>query len=101
MAISASTSLPTFWNVGILKHPEVILAECAIGLKEAISTDGVWTIRRRDRSPTIEVFKSEDFGHGHILSQEFLEWRGTDWEGKEEQVEAARVKLLNSIGTVS
>ncbi|MCJ1276914.1 decapping endonuclease targeting mRNA [Puttea exsequens] len=70
-------------------------------LKEAISTDGVWTIRRRDRSPTIEVFKSEDFGHGHILSQEFLEWRGTDWEGKEEQVEAARVKLLNSIGTVS
>lgn len=44
-------------------------------LKSTITTEGVWRIRRQERSPIIEIFKIEDAGHGDILSQEFLDWR--------------------------
>lgn len=37
--------------------------------------DGVWRIRRKERSPTIEVFKIEETGHGDIISDEFINWR--------------------------
>ena len=37
--------------------------------------DGVWRIRRKERSSAIEVFKVEDAGHGDILSDEFINWR--------------------------
>ena len=37
--------------------------------------DGVWRIRRKERSSAIEVFKVEDAGHGEILSDEFINWR--------------------------
>ncbi|EDN92963.1 hypothetical protein SS1G_08828 [Sclerotinia sclerotiorum 1980 UF-70] len=38
--------------------------------------DGVWKIRRREKSMAIEVFKTEEVeGHGGILSDEFVEWR--------------------------
>lgn len=45
------------------------------GLKQCISGDGVWRIRRKERSTTIELFKVEESGHGDILSDEFKEWR--------------------------
>jgi RAT1-interacting protein len=44
-------------------------------LKTKITDDGVWRIRRKERSPTIEVFKVEETGHGDILSDEFINWR--------------------------
>jgi len=44
-------------------------------LKQTITTDGVWRIRRRDKSSVIEVFKHEESGCGDILSQEFVAWR--------------------------
>ncbi|MCJ1227752.1 decapping endonuclease targeting mRNA [Toensbergia leucococca] len=44
-------------------------------LRSTVDTEGVWRIRRRERSQVIEVFKQEDSGHGDILSREFIEWR--------------------------
>jgi RAT1-interacting protein len=44
-------------------------------LKATIIGDGVWRIRRKERSSTIEVFKVEETGHGDILSDEFINWR--------------------------
>lgn len=44
-------------------------------LKQSISGDGVWRIRRKERSTAIELFKVEETGHGDILSDEFKQWR--------------------------
>ncbi|MCJ1322973.1 decapping endonuclease targeting mRNA [Xylographa vitiligo] len=44
-------------------------------LQQTITTEGVWRIRRRDRSSVIEVFRHEDSGYGDILSHEFIAWR--------------------------
>jgi RAT1-interacting protein len=44
-------------------------------LKATITTDGVWRIRRAERSPVVEVFQIEEAGHGAILSDEFINWR--------------------------
>lgn len=44
-------------------------------LKATITGDGVWRIRRKERSSTIEVFKFEETGHGDILPDEFINWR--------------------------
>jgi RAT1-interacting protein len=44
-------------------------------LKATITEDGVWRIRRKERSPTIEVFRVEETGHGDVLSDEFINWR--------------------------
>ncbi|KUJ19978.1 RAI1-like protein [Mollisia scopiformis] len=44
-------------------------------IKATVTGDGVWRIRRKERSPTIEIFKSEETGHGDILSDEFINWR--------------------------
>lgn len=44
-------------------------------LKATILGDGVWRIRRKERTSTIEVFKVEEAGHGDILSDEFINWR--------------------------
>lgn len=46
-----------------------------IGLKQTITSDGVWQIRKAEKSPVIEVFKTEESGHGGILTPEFLAWR--------------------------
>jgi len=43
-------------------------------LKQTITTDGLWRIRRRDRSSVIEVIRLGE-GTGEILSNEFIEWR--------------------------
>ncbi len=45
----------------------------------------------------IEVFKNEESGHGDILSREFLAWRSGQQTDGDEDVEAARARLLNSI----
>lgn len=49
-----------------------------LGLKSTISSEGVWKIRRKERSSEIEVFKVEQCGHGDILSEEFVTWRNRD-----------------------
>ena len=45
------------------------------GLRETINDEGVWRIRRRPRSHTIEVFQVEEVGHGDVLTDEFINWR--------------------------
>lgn len=58
------------------------------GLKQTVTADGVWRIRRAERSPVIEVFKNEESGYGDILSRDFVEWRyGRD--AKEADVKSA------------
>jgi len=44
-------------------------------LKDTVQGEGVWRIRRKDRSACIEVFRIEDSGHGDILSLDFVAWR--------------------------
>ncbi|KAI0167115.1 RAI1-domain-containing protein [Hypoxylon sp. FL1284] len=44
-------------------------------LRSTINDEGVWRIRRRQRSGVIEVFKVEEVGHGSILTDEFINWR--------------------------
>lgn len=44
-------------------------------IKSKVTEEGVWRIRRKERSPTIDVFKVEETGHGDILSDEFINWR--------------------------
>lgn len=44
-------------------------------IKAKISEEGVWRIRRVEKSPVIEVFRVEETGHGDILSDEFINWR--------------------------
>ncbi|KAK5993381.1 Decapping nuclease RAI1, partial [Cladobotryum mycophilum] len=44
-------------------------------LTKTINDEGVWRICRRQHSPTIEVYKVEETGHGDILSDEFKNWR--------------------------
>ncbi|PGH13175.1 hypothetical protein AJ80_06421 [Polytolypa hystricis UAMH7299] len=44
-------------------------------LKSVINHEGVWRIRKREKSSDIEVFKIEESGYGSILSTSFVEWR--------------------------
>jgi len=44
-------------------------------LKATINTDGVWRIRKREKSSVLEVFRLEESGTGNILSDAFVEWR--------------------------
>ncbi|RGP77392.1 rai1 [Fusarium longipes] len=44
-------------------------------LSENINDEGVWRIKREPQSPTIELFKVEETGHGDILSDDFKNWR--------------------------
>ena len=50
---------------------------CYTGLKETVKGEGVWRIRREERSARIEVFKVEESGHGNVLTDEFVKWRST------------------------
>ena len=75
---------------------DLILTKSCLGLRQTITIDGVWRVRRREKSPVIEVFKREEYGHGEILSPEFVEWRkGRD--AVEADVKAANSSLMNSI----
>lgn len=66
-------------------------------LKETITSEGVWRIRRMEKGPVIEVFKLEESGYGDILSREFVEWRTRGGTKEGEDVEAAKARLLDSI----
>ncbi|KAI0532510.1 RAI1 like PD-XK nuclease-domain-containing protein [Xylaria digitata] len=44
-------------------------------LRNTINDEGVWRIRRRAGSSSIELFKVEEVGHGSILTEEFINWR--------------------------
>ncbi|KAG9232728.1 RAI1 like PD-XK nuclease-domain-containing protein [Amylocarpus encephaloides] len=44
-------------------------------LKATVTGDGVWRIRRKEHSSTIEVFKQEETGHGDMLPDDFINWR--------------------------
>ncbi|KAF2811150.1 RAI1-domain-containing protein [Mytilinidion resinicola] len=44
-------------------------------LKKTITSEGIWKIRRLEKSPVIEVFQVEPSGHGRILTPEFINWR--------------------------
>lgn len=46
-----------------------------LGLRSTISSEGIWKIKRKERSSEIEVYRVEEFGHGDILSDEFFTWR--------------------------
>lgn len=73
----------------------LVSANVYSGLKETITTDGVWCIRRRERSPVVEVIKNERSGYGDILSPEFVEWRHGR-EAKEADVAATKARLIES-----
>jgi RAT1-interacting protein len=45
------------------------------GLKQVIQGDGVWRIRKLEKSHVIQVYKVEESGHGDILSSAFKTWR--------------------------
>lgn len=44
-------------------------------LKTTITSDGVWRIRKREKSSVLELSKIEESGTGDIISDRFLEWR--------------------------
>lgn len=44
-------------------------------LRNVITDEGVWRIKRNPKSPTIEIFKVEETGHGSIVTDEFINWR--------------------------
>ncbi|KAF4988165.1 hypothetical protein F66182_16709, partial [Fusarium sp. NRRL 66182] len=44
-------------------------------LQTVANTEGTWRIRKREKSPVIEVFKIEESGNGNILSSNFVAWR--------------------------
>ncbi|CAG8072727.1 unnamed protein product [Penicillium olsonii] len=44
-------------------------------LKQTINREGTWRIRKREKSPLIEVYQIEEQGHGDILSPAFKAWR--------------------------
>lgn len=45
------------------------------GMRQTITDEGVWRIRRNPGSPIIEVLKIQETGHGSILTEEFKNWR--------------------------
>ncbi|KXG51178.1 uncharacterized protein PGRI_067500 [Penicillium griseofulvum] len=44
-------------------------------LKQTINKEGTWRIRKKEKSPVIEVYRVEEQGHGDILSPAFKAWR--------------------------
>ncbi|KAK1760492.1 RAI1 like PD-XK nuclease-domain-containing protein [Echria macrotheca] len=44
-------------------------------LRQTITDEGVWRIRREPGAPNIELFKVEEVGHGRIITDEFMDWR--------------------------
>ncbi|KAI0810490.1 RAI1 like PD-XK nuclease-domain-containing protein [Xylaria sp. FL0064] len=44
-------------------------------LRNTINDEGVWKIRRRAGSSSIEVFQVKEVGHGSILTERFINWR--------------------------
>ncbi|KAF4972297.1 hypothetical protein FZEAL_9624 [Fusarium zealandicum] len=64
------------WNADMcVNFAAAFLESVAAGLTQNINDEGVWRIQRQPQSPTIELFKVEETGHGDILSDEFKDWR--------------------------
>lgn len=64
-----------------------VCADGAVVLKETVRGQGVWRIRRRDRSSIIEMEKYEETGTGSILSDDFLRWRSQPLPDDNSQVQ--------------
>ena len=47
------------------------------GLRNTLTSDGVWRIQKREKAPRLELFKLEETGTGDILSENFVRWRTT------------------------
>jgi RAT1-interacting protein len=76
MEIYASALLPSFSNVSvIIDFLPNSGSFFTIGLKTKVQGEGLWRIRKREKSPVIELFKVEQSGHGDIISPAFMEWR--------------------------
>jgi hypothetical protein len=76
MVICASTLPLHSWSVRNLYLPNYNEGANVLAvLKKTITSEGVWKIRRVERSPVIEVVKVEASGTGGILTEDFLEWR--------------------------
>lgn len=60
------------WNANICTN---FAAEFLEWLRMTINDEGVWRIRRTPQSPSIEVYKVDETGHGDILSDDFKNWR--------------------------
>ncbi|KIW70853.1 hypothetical protein PV04_03091 [Phialophora macrospora] len=61
-------------------------------LKDVITSDGVWRIRKRENVPVLEVSKLEEPGHGDILSPAFIEWRTSGLEAHQQHLQALKVQ---------
>ncbi|EXJ91349.1 hypothetical protein A1O1_04461 [Capronia coronata CBS 617.96] len=67
-------------------------------LKGVITEGGVWRIRKREKSPRLEIFKIEETGHGDILSRAFVEWRTQGLSGQQQEP-ATALNNANGNGT--
>ena len=50
-------------------------ADEVVGLRTTVTEGGIWRLQKREKTPTIDVFKLEETGTGDILSRSFLQWR--------------------------
>lgn len=44
-------------------------------IKSVVTEEGVWRLRKIEKTSRLELFKVEETGHGSILSHSFLQWR--------------------------
>ena len=95
MVIFASTSQLLFSNVRASQLPILLSTKASLGLKRTITTNGVWRIRRRERSSVIEVFQNEESGYGDILPPEFVDWRNS-MNAHEGNREEADMRLIGT-----
>ena len=77
METSALTLLVHSWNVSVLLGGLIAALTHPPGLKKTINREGTWRIRKKEKSPVIEVYQVEEQGHGDILSPAFKAWRST------------------------
>ena len=75
---------------------DLLTTNASLGLKRTITTNGVWRIRRRERSPVIEVFKNEEYGYGDILPPGFVEWRNA-MDANEANKEIADIRPIGPL----
>jgi hypothetical protein len=77
METSVSILLVHSWNVSVLLGGFIAALTHLSGLKKTINREGTWRIRKKEKSPVIEVYQVEEQGHGDILSPAFKAWRST------------------------
>lgn len=77
METSASILLVHSWSVSVLFREVIAALTHLPGLKQTINQEGTWRIRKKEKSPVIEVYQVEEQGHGDIISPAFKAWRST------------------------